>query len=154
MNDLILNTYYQKDDATLGMLYIDEVPRYFTIERPYCYPRVRNESSIYPGRYEIVPRTRSGKVDEYKARFDWFRYHLQLKDVPDADHILIHIANGVDDVRGCIGIANGADLKKHRIVDSTTAFKEFSLMMYEAFDRGESAWIEVNRLAYNFKETQ
>jgi hypothetical protein len=144
--ELVLNTYYQQPDATLGLMLVNGLAKYHTIERPYHKPRIPNASCIYAGRYEIVPRTRSAKVDEYKRRFPWFRYHLQLKDVPDADYILIHIANFITDVEGCIGIAYGSDLYGKQLVDSMRAFRELSLDVYRRFDDGESAWITINRL--------
>lgn len=144
--ELLLNTYYQGDDATLGIMFVDGKAKYFTIERPYHKPRIPHASCIYAGRYEIVPRTRSQKVDEYKKKYPWFKYHLQLKDVPDAEHILIHVANFVTDVEGCIGIAFCADLRGKETPDSMRAYKEFALDIYRRFDEAEPAWITVNRL--------
>lgn len=145
--EIELKTFLQNDVFTLGTLgLLNENPYWFTIERPLHEKRIRGKSAIYAGRYELIKRERSPKVDEYKKKYGgWFKYHIELKDVPDADHILIHVANYVKDIEGCIGIGYGCDLTNRMITRSAPAFKEFALMLYSAFDKGERNFITIRR---------
>lgn len=91
-----LHRFAQSPMGTFGRLMIpapgDPDVSLFTVERPW-----RNnepfESCIPAGVYELAPRryNRGG----YDA--------IEVLDVPDRTHVLIHVANTMNDVQGCIG---------------------------------------------------
>lgn len=66
----------------------------FTLELPWK-DNQRNISCIPDGRYPIIPR--------FSPRF---QRHLHLLNVPGRDLILIHEANFVQQLRGCIAVGD------------------------------------------------
>ncbi len=72
-----------------------------SLERPWLNNQ-RKVSCIPPGRYQLKKR--------YSQKFGW---HLWLQDVPGRSLILIHTANYVRQLQGCIapGLRKGEPLK-------------------------------------------
>lgn len=84
-------------ECTIGRLYLDREPLYYTIERPW----VNNTpfvSCIPTGRYPVT------RVDSPSYGEDTW----MVDEVPNRTHILFHVANVADNVQGCIGM--GMDL--------------------------------------------
>lgn len=88
--------------GTFGELHLrcggETVFRCFTVERPWK-DNQRNVSCIPAGRYRTKLQDHV-KVDgtSYKA--------LEILKVPGRDNIEIHIANTMEDVKGCIGVGD------------------------------------------------
>lgn len=72
-----------------------------TLELPYKNNQ-RRISSIQRGRYQVKKR--------YSAKYG---YHFELLNVPDRDKILIHVANFVRELLGCIAVG-----KAHKHIDN------------------------------------
>ncbi len=120
------------DDYTKGRL---ETPFgvYYTIERPWKNnePRV---SAIPEGRYKVSKSSFwSGRNKGKKA----FRLH----SVPNRSGILIHIANFVKELNGCIGV--GLSFGDARTISSTKAFNQLWKNLPKVFE------IEVSEDASN-----
>lgn len=86
-----------QDRQTKGRLFVlDEnlqaVFSCFTLELPWKENR-QNISCIPVGRYQVVPR--------YSEKYS---HHLHILDVPGREWILIHEANYVHQLRGCIAV--------------------------------------------------
>lgn len=103
-----LRRLVERDDATLGVLLFDEVPRLVTLELPWRENK-RNVSRIPPGEYdmEVTISPRFGK--------SW-----QIKNVPDRSNILFHHGNTAADTEGCVLVANqfGVTMGSSRISES------------------------------------
>ena len=80
--------------ATLGTMEVDGAPFGPTLERPWKdnAPRI---SCIPPGTYPVTV------VQSPKFK----RQMIRLLDVPGRDGILIHNANHVEELQGCIAVA-------------------------------------------------
>ena len=105
-----------RDDGTetLGTLIIyDELKKVFdckTLELPWKSNK-RNVSCIPKGVYHVVHRNSKKYGD-----------HLHIEDVPGRDYILIHAANYVRQLEGCIAVGSThADIDMDGITDVTSS---------------------------------
>jgi hypothetical protein len=110
MNTLSLVRTHMLPEQTKGELFVlDEnaqvIFQCYTLELPWK-DNQQNISCIPPGRYAITPRWSK----KYKD-------HIHILDVPGREWILIHEANFVSQLRGCIAVGraridiNGDGLK-------------------------------------------
>lgn len=124
MNTLSLIRTHSLPQQTKGELFVlDENAQVlfqcFTLELPWKENQ-QNISCIPAGRYPIVPR--------WSAKY---KDHLHILDVPNREWILIHEANYVHELRGCIAVGreridmNGDGLKdvKHSIATKRKLLK-------------------------------
>ena len=101
-------------ECTIGRLYLDTEPLYYTIERPWKNntPFV---SCIPAGRYPVA------RVDSPSYGKDtWL-----IDEVPDRTHILFHVANYAYNVQGCIGLGMGVYSNLSGVRQSRIAVKDF-----------------------------
>jgi hypothetical protein len=84
----------------------------YTLELPWVFNQ-RQVSAIPAGRYPVVPR--------YSKKYG---HHLHIQEVPGRDLILIHQANYVHQLQGCIAVGKAwFDLNKDGLVDVTDSVK-------------------------------
>jgi len=89
---ITLTRLYRGEDCTIGVMQANDGLMCFTMERPWLNNK-RNVSCIPVGEYMCRPYS-SQKYPEV-----W-----EVKSVKDRSKILIHVANVVSDVEGCIGV--------------------------------------------------
>lgn len=135
-------------DSTLGRLAVDGVFECFTLEDQRRFgEKIKGETCIPPGRYEIILRTAGALHEKYKVRFpEIHRGMMWLQEVPDFSWIYLHIGNTDDDTKGCplvgripVCLPDG----EFQVLESTAAY----LTLYEKvlgrlFD-GERVWIHL-----------
>lgn len=103
---------------------------------------------IPAGTYEIRQRkVLSGLTKIYRGKFDWFTWHLELVNVPNAKYVYIHIGNTEEDTDACILVANTCDLtpatKKGFIGESTANYKELYMKLTNHLVNGGKAYITI-----------
>lgn len=115
MKQLRLVRVSEYDGATLGVLCIDDVPEFVTLEDAWR-DNERQISCIPVGRYTIKPRVSP------KFGNTW-----QVMDVPERSHILFHAGNTHKDTHGCIllGLQFGRLGNETAILASRSAFLQF-----------------------------
>jgi hypothetical protein len=128
--------------STIGKLTVDDL-EFYTLEDTFRSEKIKGETRIPQGTYEIKLRTYGSHHVRYKKRFPEFhKGMLWLQEVPNFTNILIHIGNTIKDTMGCILIgmeAEGEDL----ILRSTTAYIRFYKHVVKAFDKGENVYIKI-----------
>jgi len=134
-------------DSTLGMLRIDDVFECFSLEDQYQEVKVKGETRIPPGKYEIKFRKEPSPMRErYRGRFDWFSYHLELQDVYGFSYIYIHSGNTDDHTNGCLLVgyqANKTTIGEYEIYHSVDAFRALYTKVGQALNAGEKVNIEI-----------
>ena len=115
MKQLRLVRVSEHDGATLGVLCIDDVPEFVTLEDAWR-DNERQISCIPVGRYKLKPKVSP------KFGSTW-----QVMDVPERDHILFHAGNTHKDTHGCIllGLQFGRLGTETAILASRSAFLQF-----------------------------
>jgi hypothetical protein len=143
MNIKVLR-YNSTEEYTNGILFIDGVFFCHTLEDEHRNIKVKGETRIPNGVYEIEYRKEGGFHNRYTKKFGSFhKGMLQIKDVPNFEYILIHIGNDDDDTAGCLLVGNTADTKKGFIGDSTGAYKDIYKEITCALDNNECVTISI-----------
>lgn len=95
-------------NCKIGLLYVENELFCYTIDLPYkknkpfisCIPADVYEVGF---RREDTPLTK-----EYRERYDYFEYHIEIKNVPGRDYIYIHVGNTIEDLDGCTSVGRSA----------------------------------------------
>lgn len=141
--DYLLQRYSDNRESTLGLLFkkmnTKVLFQCYTLEDQFQEVKVRKETRIPAGKYEIViQRQETPKTLSYRKRYpNWFKNHLMLKDVPGFVGIYIHIGNSDDDSEGCILLGDNADNNRigpGSVSNSTQAFIRFYNELYDHLD--------------------
>ena len=110
MSQIILERYCYSETETEGRLYLPEHDDYiYTLERPWIAGPAGGlpfESCVPDGEYQLVPYTRSkGRGDVYALRNPALGVYFTKQERGNRQgryKILIHSANWVEQVVGCI----------------------------------------------------
>lgn len=101
--ELLVNRIKSNKNETLGELFIDGVFQCFTLEDEARTIKVKGETRIPAGRYEIKLRMIGGKHAKYLKNFPHLhKGMLWLQNVPSFEYILIHVGNEQKDTEGCL----------------------------------------------------
>ena len=119
MKRLRLVRVSEHNGATMGVLCVDDVPEFVTLEDAWR-DNERMISCIPVGRYKVAPRN-SPK----------FGRTYQVENVPERSHILFHAGNTHKDTHGCIllGMQFGVIGSESAILASRSAFNRFMDLM-------------------------
>lgn len=150
MLNIEVNRYAFGADSTLGSLrmeYKGEVFKCFTLEDERRKVKVKGETCIPPGTYELKLRTEGGMHEKYKKRFpEEHRGMLWLQDVENFQWVYIHIGNKESHTDGCILVGlvpvtmpDG----EFEIAKSTEAYLSVNAMVLAAMDAGERVVVHI-----------
>lgn len=121
--NLKLIRYRQTRESTFGIMFVDGTFVCYTLEDQAQTKKLYGETRIPSGRYEIGLRVEGGHHQRYRAMFpEMHEGMLHILDVPEFEHILIHIGNSDDDTAGCVLV--GDEALQHGIGKSTIAYKK------------------------------
>ncbi len=138
---LILKRNKNNGDTTLGIIQ-DNFIRMYSLEDEPRKVKVKGETRIPAGTYELKYReVLSPLTKKYRNRFPWFKWHLELQDVPGFDYVYVHIGNDDDDTDACILV--GEKSGNWKIWNSTDAFTRFYHYVAGAFAAGERVFISI-----------
>ncbi len=114
------------ESPQLGVLMMDGVPTFTTLELPWN-KNEHNTSCIPLGSYICKKRSASPPITA------GLNETFEVLNVPTRSGILIHVANTVHDLKGCIGI--GMSFEKFGseigIAESRRAFTKFMALLKE-----------------------
>ena len=122
----------------------------FTMEDQPNEPKVKGETRIPAGRYQIKLRTEGGMHGRYLKKFDWHLGMLWLQDVPGFEWVYIHYGNYEKDTDGCILVGDGAQsnvLEDGMVTASVAAYTRIAQEIYDVMTAGEEVWITVEDYA-------
>lgn len=90
-------------DSTLSYMFIDNKLVCFVLEDEYREVKVKGETRIPAGKYEVKFREEpSPMTTRYRQKYDWFQWHLELQGVPNFKYVYIHVGNTDDHTDGCL----------------------------------------------------
>jgi len=150
MSDLILERFCDSaDHGTFGVISFRGSRQCNTVERPWL-DNIPFKSCIPAGRYRLIPFHRLNGQDVYALVNEDLRVYLTKEDMDEAGGqgryaILIHIANYIDDVVGCIGPGDhwtwSSDKNCLMVTSSrTTTAKLMRLISSKQIDAIEIIW--------------
>lgn len=133
--DIHVNRLWKNDLAITGVMLIDSVQRFYTLELPELFdgqPNVPDKCCIPAGTYPVIRL--------WSNHFGTMMPHVE--NVEDRSAIEIHYGNFPGDVLGCILVGNKR-LSDTEIGDSRNAFQEFNDEFDTAIAAGEAVTITI-----------
>ncbi len=153
----VVRTQFGKD-ATNGMLFVDGVFEAFTLEDEVRDKKIKGETAIPLGEYEIKLRTVGGFHSKYTERYGaaFHKGMLELQSVPGFQYILIHTGNTDSHTAGCLLIGETQqDLDKGKdgfIGGSGDAYKKFYPKVRDALIAREKVTIKYSNINLDSNE--
>jgi len=145
----IIRTQFGKD-ATNGLLFINGVFECYTLEDQYQDKKVYGETCIPEGSYDVVLRKEGGFHNRYKARYDFHKGMLEIKDIPNFKWVLFHLGNTDENTAGCVLVGDtqqDLDVSKDGFIGSSgNAYKKFYPKVATALENGESVSLIVSKI--------
>ena len=135
-----LDVLRYKDDGntTLGLLFVDGVFECYTLEDEERDIKIKGETRIPEGTYKLdFRRELSGLTEKYRRKYDWFDFHLHVKDVPNFKYVYIHIGNTEKNTDGCLLLGSTVDKDSMFQGRSTDAYKTLYQKVGVAINKGE-----------------
>jgi len=134
-------------DSTLGVLQIEGLHECWTLEDERRKVKVKGETCIPVGRYEVGLRTEGGMNKRYEVRFPLFhRGMLWIKKVLGFQYIYFHPGNDDDDTEGCVLMGRHPMILpdgEFKVADSVSAYKTLYKKIIKAFDDGRRVFVTV-----------
>lgn len=146
--ELVLNRKKDNHEETFGHLHIDGQFFCVTLEDTYRHKKIKGETRIPAGYYEIKLRKQSPMAERYKAKYKTDGM-LHLQKVPNFTNVYIHIGNSKEDTNGCILVgAKGLQIveegrQKLKIVDSTKTYKPLWKLVADKIEINEPVHIKI-----------
>jgi len=119
----------------------------YTLEDEHRVLKVKGETRIPKGKYNIEYRKEGGFHNKYSKRFsNIHKGMLQVMDVPNFDYILLHCGNSDENTAGCLLLGDSQEnnqiIKDGFIGKSTNAYKRVYKEISERMEKGEDVTIE------------
>lgn len=153
----VVRTQFGKD-ATNGMLFVDGVFEAFTLEDEVRDKKIKGETAIPLGEYEIKLRTVGGFHTKYTSKYGaaFHKGMLELQNVPNFQYILIHTGNTDSHTAGCLLIGETQqDLDKGKdgfVGGSGDAYKKFYPKVRDALIAREKVTIKYSNINLDSNE--
>ena len=133
------------EDSTSGLLYDVTNKRKFlcyTLEDEYRKEKIKGETRIPSGTYEVVFRKSGGFHNKYVKRYGEMHLGmLHIINVPGFEYILIHTGNTDDHTAGCLLLGdtqtNNQIAKDGFIGSSGQAYKRVYPKIADALEKGD-----------------
>ena len=150
--DLLVLRFSSQKDSTNGLLF-QKTESFglqflcYTLEDEFRALKVRGETRIPAGIYDIQFRKEGGFHNKYSKRFtDIHKGMLQVMDVPNFDYILLHCGNTDEHSSGCLLVADSQEnniiIKDGFIGKSTNAYKRIYPLIAKELELGNKVTIE------------
>lgn len=135
-----VNRLKNNGDTTIGKMDFVNGLSFHTLEDEHRTVKVAGETRIPFGVYELAFREELTPLTKvYRERHDFFKWHLELKNVPGFTGIYIHPLNNDDQTEGCIGI--GYQTGNWKIWESVKAYRDFYMFCLGFFDFGGRIYV-------------
>lgn len=133
--NLTLDRVHESGIHTCGLLrYNGHI--WTTLEDAFHAQKIPNKTRIPPGTYDITLRTVSPMASRYQERFGPdHKGMMWLQNVPNFDHVYIHIGNVVDDSSGCILVGRTMSPHQGFIGESKAAYEELWPLIISEIER-------------------
>lgn len=136
--EITINRIQSYDDYSLSTLKIDGKFMSFVLEDEKRTKKVKHETRIPAGQYQIKLRIGGLMNEKYKKRFPFHIGMLHLKDVPNFEYIYIHCGNNDEHTSGCLLVGMQHMVGQNFIGSSAIAYELIYKLIIEAMQRGET----------------
>lgn len=153
--NFILQRFSDNRDCTLGLLFKEITDgagkrlhfEAYVLEDEYRAVKEAKETRIPAGFYELgLQPSETPKTLQYRAKYPWFKNHIEILKVKDFKGVYIHIGNHDEDTEGCLLLgdtANNNNITTGEITTSTVAFKRFYEVVHELLSKGTKVFLTI-----------
>lgn len=149
--NLILTRYSDNGKSTCGLLHEKETGKFLahTLEDEFRAVKVKGETRIPAGYYELKIRKEDTPLtikhrESYGA---WFKYHIEITNVPNFSGIYIHAGNDETHSDGCLLVGNSTSnhwvVAKNPLVSSIDGTRRVYELVYTHLEKGGKAFIQI-----------
>lgn len=127
-------------DTTISTVWVEHKFVCFGLEDEYRETKVKHETRIPAGIYQIKVRRHGGFHERYKKRFSGLhKGMLEVCDVENFTNVLIHCGNTDEHTSGCLllGLTCCSESNKMSVGNSSDAYKLFYNKVIQAAIDGE-----------------
>lgn len=118
-----------------------------TLEDEFRKLKVPGQTRIAAGVYHlIINKSDTPLTLKHRAAYgSWFKYHIQLMNVPNFSGIYIHSGNDETHTDGCLLFADACDYSKDKnpMSLSLQAIKRFYDLVYPELEKGTLVTIDI-----------
>jgi hypothetical protein len=147
--NLELLRFNDNNESTIGLLFLNGKFFCYTLEDEHRDIKVRGETRIPEGHYKLGLRKEDTPLTlSYRKKHTFFKYHIEVLNVPNFSGIYIHPGNNDAHTDGCILVGNNLNNNrkaKGLLSDSTTAWKELYEILYPLLEKGTEVKLWVNK---------
>jgi hypothetical protein len=150
--NLTVKRFADNGDTTLGILYINGIFECFTVEDEEKESKVRGETRVPEGLYDISLRAEGGYHSKYTTKYgSMHKGMLCIHNAPnwkivnagmEFQYILIHTGNTDEHTMGCLLVNDAVSGKTFTGSSSVDAYKAMYPKVADAILRGEEVTIE------------
>jgi len=149
--NLILQRFSDNTKSTLGLLFHKESKKFlnYTLEDEFRAVKVKGETRIPAGYYELKIRKEDTPltIKHRTAYGQWFKYHIEVTNVPNFTGIYLHAGNTDEHTDGCILIGNSQNnhmtTQGSPLVSSINGTQRVYELVYPHLEAGGKAFIEI-----------
>lgn len=143
--------FSSKEDCTNGLLFEESEMGLtflaYTLEDEHRVLKIKGETRIPAGIYNVKYRKEGGFHERYKKRYPSIHQGmLEICDVPNFKYVLIHCGNSDEHTAGCLLVGdsqeNNVVIKDGFIGKSSNAYKRIYPTIARSLDMGEEVMIE------------
>jgi hypothetical protein len=140
-------------ESMIGAMYLNGEFQGFTLEDPTREQKIEKVTAIPDGVYNLgLRKADSGMTKKYRAKYDWFKWHLWIQGIPGFEYVYIHVGNKTEDSDGCILLGDQPKnnvTQKGWVGNSTNTFSNFYKKVFPRLENGESATIIIRTVPLN-----
>ena len=140
---LVLDRFKDNGKATIGMMLVDGEFECFTVEDTYREVKIKGETCIPAGEYEIKLRNEGGMTGRYAKKYPFHKGMLHLQNVPNFKYVYIHTGNNASHTEGCILLNAGVDSERMTGSKSRVAYVKMYHKVLKALANNETVTIKI-----------
>jgi len=149
--NLILTRFSDNGKSTLGLLHHKETGKFlnYTLEDEFRAVKVKGETRIPAGYYELKIRKEDTPltVKHRTAYGTWFKYHIEVTNVPNFSGIYIHAGNTDDHTDGCLLVGNSQNnhhtVQNSPLTSSIDGTRRVYELVYPELEAGRKVYIQI-----------
>ena len=138
--------YLDDGETSLGLLFLRDKFFAYTLEDTFRAEKVKSKTRVPSGSYNLAFYEQDTDLTrKYRINRPWFKYHLEIKGIPNFQNVYIHIGNTHQDTAGCLLIADGVHAygPEKMILQSRIAFERFYKTISALLQSGEKVTIRI-----------
>lgn len=137
--------FQEGEKHTKSLFGINDEFKCFLLEDGHKDVKVKGETRIPAGEYEVTLRTEGGMHQKYLEKFgsEFHKGMLWIRNIENFKYVYIHIGNRPKDTDGCPLTGFSADFTTNQIGSSTNAYKSIYPTIAGAILSGERVIIKI-----------